>query len=60
MARRGTKRDDPLYSVWFIKLIEKHACLWNYHLADYSKADVTGLAWKEIAAEVQETGKYLH
>jgi hypothetical protein len=41
----------------FIKLVETNPCLWNFTLKSYSRADLTRLAWKKIAAEFRDTGK---
>ena len=49
--------NDRALLVSFIDLVKKHPCLWNYKLKEYSKSDVTGLAWNYIAAELKETSK---
>jgi hypothetical protein len=40
-----------------ISLIETNPCLWNFALESYSRTDLTSLAWKEIVAELKDTGK---
>lgn len=37
--------------------IEKHECLYNYKLAEYSRKDLTEKAWGEIAAKTELSGK---
>ncbi|KAJ8942854.1 hypothetical protein NQ314_009916 [Rhamnusium bicolor] len=37
--------------------IEKHECLYNYKLAEYSRKDVTEKAWREVATKTNLSGK---
>ncbi|XP_047109110.1 uncharacterized protein LOC124777673 [Schistocerca piceifrons] len=41
--------------IFFVQLVEKNPCLWNHTMKSYSRADVTSLAWKNIATEMKET-----
>ncbi|KAK4884899.1 hypothetical protein RN001_001170 [Aquatica leii] len=49
------KPEDLSFLISFVQRVHQHPCLWNYKLIDYSKPDVTALAWKSIATELQDT-----
>lgn len=38
--------------------IEKHGCLYNYKLAEYSWKDITEKAWEEVSKNTNLSGKY--
>ena len=40
--------------------IEKHQCLYNFHLIEYSRKDITEKAWGEVAAKTQLSGNFLY
>lgn len=40
-----------------VREIEKHQCLYNFHLAEYSRKHVTDQAWADVAATVELSGK---
>ncbi|XP_037935926.1 putative uncharacterized protein DDB_G0291608 [Teleopsis dalmanni] len=48
-----SRKDDPVFNVKFVQLIEKQPCLWNSTLPAYSKKDETERAWQEIASETK-------
>jgi hypothetical protein len=54
--RPGTQ-EDISSMISFIILVETNPCLWNFTLKSYSRADLTTLAWRKIAAEFKDTGK---
>lgn len=38
--------------------IEKHQCLYNNKLAEYTRKDITEKAWGEVAAKTKLSGKF--
>lgn len=48
-------QEDCSKMIFFVQLIEKYPCLWNYTMKSYSRTDVTSAAWNKIAAEMNET-----
>jgi hypothetical protein len=53
----SAQQEDCSAAISFVKLIEQNPCLWNYSLKTYSRTDITGLAWREIAKKLNDTGK---
>lgn len=53
------KKDDPVYNIKLVEEIEKHPCLYNYKLSDYSKRDVTDLAWESVAKSLKDKGTFI-
>lgn len=47
---------DQEQCVKLIEAVEKHECLYNYKLSDYSRKDVVEKAWAEVAKETSEEG----
>ncbi|XP_028155719.1 uncharacterized protein LOC114349516 [Diabrotica virgifera virgifera] len=47
--------DDSLFNIKFVRVVERHPCIWNFNLQEYSKRDTTEKAWAEIAEEINET-----
>ena len=50
--------DNPTFNINFVKVIEKHPCIWNYSLTEYSKRNLTEKAWANVSNEVKDSGKY--
>lgn len=50
-------KDDAVFNIKFVQAVEKHPCLYNNTLAEYSRKDISDNAWKVVAEEVDETGK---
>lgn len=53
-------QEDVATMIALIQHVEKKPCLWNYTLKTYSRADVTSLAWRNIAEEMKDAGKFKH
>ncbi|KAL1130496.1 hypothetical protein AAG570_011744 [Ranatra chinensis] len=51
----GRREDNSV--IPFINLVKRHQCIWNYSIAEYSKPDVTGAAWRQIASQIKDTEK---
>nr|XP_022910119.1 uncharacterized protein LOC111421208 [Onthophagus taurus] len=43
---------DQETNIKFVKEVEKHEVLYNYHLSGYSRKEITEKAWQEVAAKV--------
>jgi len=50
------RKDDPVFNVKFVELVEKQACLWNYTHPGYSKKEEVQKAWQHVANEIKDTG----
>lgn len=53
----SSRKDDPVFNVKFVQLVESKPCLWNSTLPEYSKKDEIQKAWQEVANETKDTGK---
>lgn len=42
-ARSANTKEDLVFLIKFMKAVEKHPCLWNYTLKDYSESGITAL-----------------
>ncbi|TMW51717.1 hypothetical protein DOY81_003209 [Sarcophaga bullata] len=51
----GSRKDDPVFNVKFVQLVESKPCLWNSTLPEYSKKDEIQKAWQEVANETKDT-----
>lgn len=51
-------RDDHEFNIHFVKLIEKERCLYDKSLPEYRSKDMHEQIWRQIAAEVNDSGKY--
>ncbi|XP_073832252.1 uncharacterized protein [Musca autumnalis] len=51
----STRKDDPVFNVKFVQLVESKPCLWNSTLPEYSKKDEIQKAWQEVANETKDT-----
>ncbi|KAH8265151.1 hypothetical protein KR044_004146, partial [Drosophila immigrans] len=49
------RKDDPVFNVKFVELVEKQACLWNYTHPGYSKKEEVQRAWQHVANEIKDT-----
>ncbi|KAH8400391.1 hypothetical protein KR215_011333 [Drosophila sulfurigaster] len=49
------RKDDPVFNVKFVELVEKQACLWNYTHPGYSKKEEVQKAWQHVANEIKDT-----
>lgn len=50
------RKDDPVFNVKFVQLVENQACLWNYTHPGYSKKEEVQRAWQHVANEIKDTG----
>ncbi|KAI8115437.1 hypothetical protein CVS40_12345 [Lucilia cuprina] len=51
----SSRKDDPVFNVKFVQLVESKPCLWNSTLPEYSKKDEIQNAWQEVANETKDT-----
>lgn len=51
------RKDDPVFNVKFVQLVENQACLWNYTHPGYSKKEEVHRAWQHVANEIKDTGR---
>uniref|UniRef100_T1P956 Alcohol dehydrogenase transcription factor n=1 Tax=Musca domestica TaxID=7370 RepID=T1P956_MUSDO len=51
----STRKDDPVFNVKFVQLVESKPCLWNSTLPEYSKKDEIQKAWQEVANDTKDT-----
>ncbi|KAL9877904.1 homeotic protein caudal [Glossina fuscipes] len=51
----SSRKDDPVFNVKFVQLVESKPCLWNSTLPEYSKKDEIQKAWQEVANETKDT-----
>ncbi|XP_030567519.1 T-box protein H15 [Drosophila novamexicana] len=49
------RKDDPVFNVKFVQLVENQACLWNYTHPGYSKKEEVQKAWQHVANEIKDT-----
>ncbi|XP_034671699.1 uncharacterized protein LOC117903588 [Drosophila subobscura] len=49
------RKDDPVFNVKFVQLVESQACLWNYTHPGYSKKEEVQRAWQHVANEIKDT-----
>ncbi|KAH8415399.1 hypothetical protein KR222_010618, partial [Zaprionus bogoriensis] len=49
------RKDDPVFNVKFVQLVEHQACLWNYTHPGYSKKEEVQRAWQHVANEIKDT-----
>ncbi|KAH8387518.1 hypothetical protein KR093_007531, partial [Drosophila rubida] len=49
------RKDDPVFNVKFVELVEKQPCLWNYTHPGYSKKEEVQRAWQHVANEIKDT-----
>ncbi|EDV95358.1 GH17618 [Drosophila grimshawi] len=49
------RKDDPVFNVKFVQLVESQPCLWNYTHPGYSKKDEVQRAWQHVANEIKDT-----
>lgn len=47
------------YNLKIIQAVEKHPCLYNYNLSEYSKREIVSAAWETVAKDVEDTGESL-
>lgn len=52
-----TMRDDHEFNIHFVKLIEKERSLYDKSLPEYRSKDMHEQIWRQIAAEVNDSGK---
>ena len=50
-------KEDTVFNVKLVEAIEKHPCLYNYNLKEYSNRDKVNAAWEKVAQEVESPGK---
>ena len=53
----SAQQEDVSAAISFVKIVEQNPCLWNYSLKNYSRTDITSIAWKKIAEQLKDTGK---
>lgn len=51
--------NDQAFNVKFVEEVEKHPCLYNYQLTQYSRKDITDLAWNNIGKKMNMSGMYI-
>ncbi|KAM7347136.1 uncharacterized protein ACRADG_006797 [Cochliomyia hominivorax] len=51
----SSRKDDPVFNVKFVQLVESKPCLWNSTLPEYSKKDEIQKAWQDVANETKDT-----
>ncbi|XP_068159256.1 uncharacterized protein [Drosophila tropicalis] len=49
------RKDDPVFNVKFVQLVESQPCLWNYTHSGYSKKEEVQKAWQQVANEIKDT-----
>ncbi|KAH8293330.1 hypothetical protein KR018_004694 [Drosophila ironensis] len=49
------RKDDPVYNVRFVQLVEGQPSLWNYTSPGYSKKEEVQRAWQQVANEIKDT-----
>ncbi|XP_030245458.1 uncharacterized protein DDB_G0286175 [Drosophila navojoa] len=49
------RKDDPVFNVKFVQLVENQPCLWNYTHPGYSKKEEVQKAWQHVANEIKDT-----
>ncbi|XP_017095197.2 uncharacterized protein [Drosophila bipectinata] len=49
------RKDDPVFNVRFVQLVETEPCLWNYNHPGYSKKEEVQEAWQQVANESKDT-----
>ncbi|XP_072399864.1 uncharacterized protein [Diabrotica undecimpunctata] len=47
---------EQSFSIKLVQEVEKHPCLYNYTLNEYSRKDITEKAWNDIGRELNLTG----
>ncbi|XP_023222828.1 uncharacterized protein LOC111624252 [Centruroides sculpturatus] len=47
-------KHDP-FNTKLVQAVKKYPCLYNYKLPEYSRKDITDVAWSKVAEEVKET-----
>ncbi|XP_028136200.2 uncharacterized protein LOC114330948 [Diabrotica virgifera virgifera] len=47
---------DQALNIKLVQEVEKHPCLYNYTLNEYSRKDITENAWNDIGRELNLTG----
>lgn len=53
------KMSDQQMNIIFVGEIEKHECLYNFTLPQYTRKDITEKAWQAVAEQVNLTGRYV-
>lgn len=56
VVSRQEKMNDQKLNIIFVEEIEKHEVLYNYHLPQYSRKDLTEKAWREVGDKVNMSG----
>ncbi|ALC48506.1 CG4404, partial [Drosophila busckii] len=49
------RKDDPVFNVKFVQLVEQQPCLWNYTHPGYSKKEEVIRAWQDVANDMKDT-----
>ncbi|KAH8341687.1 hypothetical protein KR074_005483 [Drosophila pseudoananassae] len=49
------RKDDPVFNVRFVQLVEKQPSLWNQTHPGYSKKEVVQRSWQQVATECKDT-----
>lgn len=50
---------DQVFCIKLVEAVEKHPCLFNYRLPEYSNKIAQEKAWEVVAKEVDTSGKYI-
>ena len=50
---------DQVFCIKLVEAVEKHPCLFNYSLPEYSNKIAQEKAWEVVAKEVDTSGKYI-
>ena len=50
-------KEDAHFNGNLVEAVEKHPCLYNYHLKDYSNREKVNTAWANVAQEMESSGK---
>lgn len=50
---------DFSFSAKLVEAVERHPCLYNFHLKEYSNREKVQSAWEAVAREVENSGNYL-
>lgn len=52
--------EDQVFNTKLVEAVEKHPCLYNYNLKEYSNRNKVQAAWETIAQEMESTGEFYY
>lgn len=50
------KTNNSIYNVKLVTEVKRYPCLYNSNLPEYTKRDVTDLAWVNVAKSLKDKG----